>query len=171
MTEQVFPLITFYQGWETYQQGLVETITPLSPEQLAFPAASHHWTIGMVAQHIVANRVWWFQVWMGEGSPDLAPIAHWDPADEEEQPALEASELVAGLEATWHMIAEALARWTPADLGQVFPPPASLKEEERSMFGELTRQWILWHVLEHEIHHGGELSLALGGYGLAGIYG
>jgi uncharacterized damage-inducible protein DinB len=171
MTEQAFPLITFYKGWETYQQSLVETIAPLSPAQLALPAASHHWTIGMVAQHIVANRVWWFQVWMGEGSPDLAPIAHWDPADEEEQPALEASELVAGLEATWHMIAEALGRWTPADLGHVFPPPASLREEERSMFGERTRQWIIWHVLEHEIHHGGELSLALGGSGLKGIYG
>ncbi len=171
MTEQIFPLLTFYQGWKTYQQNLVEIIAPLSPEQLAFPAASHHWTIGMVAQHIVANRVWWFQLWMGEGNPDLASFAHWDPADEEEQPALSATELVAGLESTWQMIEDALARWTPVDLGHVFPPPASLREEERSMFGELTRQWIIWHVLEHEIHHGGELSLALGNYGLAGIYG
>ena len=168
MTEQALPLITFYKGWESYQHYLVETIAPLSSEQLALPAASHHWTIGMLAQHKVANRVWWFQVWMGEGSPDLAPIAHWD---EEEQPTLDAAELVAGLEATWRMIAEALARWTPADLGHVFPPPASLTEEDRSWFGELTLQWIVWHVLEHEIHHGGELSLALGGYGLAGIYG
>jgi uncharacterized damage-inducible protein DinB len=171
MTEQSLPLITFYKGWETYQRNLVEIIAPLSSEQLALPAASHQWTIGMVAQHMVANRVWWFQVWMGEGSPDLAPIAHWDPADPVEQPALEAAELVAGLKATWGMIQDALARWTPADLEHVFSPPASLSEEERSIFGELTRQWIVWHVLEHEIHHGGELSLALGGYGLAGIYG
>ncbi len=171
MTEQTLPLLTFYAGWETYQQSLVKMIAPLSPAQLALPASSHHWTIGMVAQHMIANRVWWFQVWMGEGSPDLAPIAHWDPADEEEQPALDASELVAGLESTWQMIAEALARWTPADLGHVFPPPAALREEERANFRPCTRQWIIWHVLEHEIHHGGELSLALGGYGLAGIYG
>ncbi len=171
MTEQPLPLITFYKGWETYQHSLVEIIAPLSSEQLALPAASHQWTIGMVAQHMVANRVWWFQVWMGEGSPDLAPIAHWDPADEEEQPALEAAELVAGLKATWRMIADALARWTPADLGHVFPPPASLREEERENFPPCTRQWILWHVLEHEIHHGGELSLALGEHGLSGIYG
>ena len=34
-----------------------------------------------------------------------------------------------------------------------------------------SRQRVIWHVLEHEIHHGGELSLALGGYGLEGIYG
>lgn len=171
MTEQSLPLITFYKGWETYQCGLVEVIAPLSSEQLALPAASHQWTIGMLAQHIVANRVWWFQVWMGEGSPDLAPIAHWDPADEVEQPALEAAELVAGLEATWGMIAEALARWTYADLEHVFSPPASLREEERENFSSFTRQWIIWHVLEHEIHHGGELSLALGGHGLVGIYG
>ncbi len=38
------------------------------------------------------------------------------------------------------------------------------------MFSELTRQWIIWHVLEHEILHGGELSLALGTYGLKAIY-
>ncbi len=35
MTEQAFPLTMFYQGWETYQQSLVETITPLSSEHLA----------------------------------------------------------------------------------------------------------------------------------------
>ena len=171
MTEQTLPLITFYKGWETYQQSLVETIAPLSPEQLAFPAASHQWTIGMLTQHIVANRVWWFQVWMGEGSPDLAPIAHWDPADEVKQSPLDAAELVAGLEATWRMIAGALARWTHADLGHVFQPPAALREEERENFPPFTRQWIVWHVLEHEIHHGGELSLALGGLGLEGVYG
>ncbi len=120
MTEQPLPLITFYQGWETYQQSLVETIASLSSAQLALPVAPHHWTIGMVAQHMVADRVWWFQLWMGEGSPDLAPIAQWDLADKEEQPALKADELVAGLESTWGMIAQALASFTPADLGHVF---------------------------------------------------
>jgi len=101
MTEQALPLTIFYTGWGVYQQNLVEIIAPLSPEQLALPASSHHWSIGMVAQHIVANRVWWFQGWMGEGSPDLAPIAHWDPGDNEEPPALASAELVAGFEATW----------------------------------------------------------------------
>jgi uncharacterized damage-inducible protein DinB len=171
MTEQALRLITFYKGWETYQQSLVETIAPLSPEQLAAPAESHHWTIGMLAQHMVANRVWWFQVWMGEGSPALAPIAHWDPADESANYTLDAAELVAGLESTWEMIADSLARWTPIDLGQTFPAPSTLSAAERAAFGTLTRQWIIWHVLEHEIHHGGELSLALGRYGLEGIYG
>ena len=171
MTAHTLPLMTFYQGWETYQQSLVETIAPLSPEQLIMPVAPHHWTIGMVAQHMVANRVWWFQLWMGEGNPELAPIMHWDPSDEGVQPMRKADELVAGLESTWGMIAQALASFTPTDLGRVFAPPASLSEAEKRAFGERTLQWIVWHVHEHEIHHGGELCLALGAYGLPGIYG
>jgi uncharacterized damage-inducible protein DinB len=171
VSDQALSLYTFYSGWEAFQRNLVAMIAPLSREQLALPASSHHWTIGMVAQHIVANRVWWFQMWMGEGSSELAAIAHWDPADPVEQPPLGSAELVAGLEATWQMIQETLARWTPADLGQTFSPPAAMSEEERSQYKDLSRQWMIWHVLEHEILHTGELSLALGSSGLRGLYG
>ncbi len=171
MTEQGVPLLTFYSGWKTWQQSLVEVVTPLSPEQLALPASPHEWTIGMIVQHIIGNRVWWFQVWMGEGSPELAPLAHWDPQDTEHVTVHSAAELVEGLERTWEMIVDALGRWTAADLTQVFSCPPFLGEEEQEIFGERTRQWIVWHTLEHEIHHGGELSLALGNYKLEGIYG
>lgn len=171
MTEQTLPLITFYKGWETYQQNLSTMLAQLSSAQLAFPAASHQWTIGMLAQHMIANRVWWFQVWMGQGSPDLAPLVHWDPADQAYQPPLTVTELGAGLKSSWDMIARALASWTAADLERVFTPPAAVSEAERKAFGERTLRWIVWHTLEHEIHHGGELSLALGGYDLQGIYG
>lgn len=166
MTEQGFPLTAFYSGWGSYQRSLVRIIAPLSPEQLALPSAPHHWSIGMVVQHIVANRVFWFQTWMGEGNPDLAPIATWGWG-QEDRPVGSAAELVVKLEATWQMIEDALARWTPADLGDL----VSVPEEEQGRFSERTRQWIIWHVLEHEIHHGGELSLALGTHGLEGIYG
>jgi uncharacterized damage-inducible protein DinB len=27
-------------------------------------------------------------------------------------------------------------------------------------------QWIIWHVLEHDIHHGSEISTTLGVHGL-----
>jgi uncharacterized damage-inducible protein DinB len=171
MTEQTPSLLTFYQGWRTYQQMLLEMISPLTPEQLALPASSHEWTIGKLAQHIIGNRVWWFQVWMGEGSPDLAPIAHWDPSDVAYQPVSDAATLVAGLESTWSMIEESLSRWTHAELAQIFQPPSALREDERENFPPFSRQWIIWHTLEHEIHHGGELSLALGEHGLPGIYG
>ncbi len=34
---------------------------------------------------------------------------------------------------------------------------------------EVTRGWIIWHVVEHDLHHGGELSYSLGALGLPGL--
>ncbi|MGI8507943.1 MAG: DinB family protein [Gemmatimonadaceae bacterium] len=167
MTEHALPLTTFYVGWDAYQRNLVEIIAPLSPEQLALPTALHHWSIGRVVEHILGARVFWFQTWMGEGNPALSPIASWG---QEDRPVGSAAELVVNLEATWQMIAEALARWTAADLGDPVSIPLSLSAEEWQKTPGYTRQWIIWHVLEHEFHHGGELSLALGAYGLKAIY-
>jgi uncharacterized damage-inducible protein DinB len=170
MTEQALPLDVVYQGWDRFQRDLVKAVAPLSPEQLALPVAPKHWPIGMLAQHILNDRVWWFHLWMGEGSAEAASYMHW----EEEQAGLSvhsAAELVAGLEATWGMIAGALARWTTADLGQVFNPPESLSAEERQTFGPSTRQEIIFHVLRHDLHHGGELAVGMGGYGLPTIWG
>ncbi len=33
----------------------------------------------------------------------------------------------------------------------------------------VSRSWIIYHVLEHDLHHGGEVSLTLGIHGLAAI--
>ncbi len=81
---------------------------------------------------------------------------------------------VVPFEKSWHVISSALDRWTSADLEQLFSPPAShqtwLRNQGLEEAPAHTRQWIVWHVLEHEIHHGGELSLALGTYGLESFY-
>jgi uncharacterized damage-inducible protein DinB len=160
MTEQAFSLATLHNYWENYQQRLIATITPLSPEQLALPVASHHWPIGELLGHMIGARFWWFHEWIGEEeSPDLVDWGN-------EQDLREAASLVHAFEMTWDMISPALTRSTAADLEHLVPPPAAVAEEESAH----TREWIVWHVLEHEIHHGGELSVALGGYGLQGIY-
>jgi uncharacterized damage-inducible protein DinB len=171
MTAQPVSLASIYAGWGRYQRGLVNILAPLSDAQLALPVPAHRWTIGRVAQHMVADRVWWFQLWMGQGGPDLAAILDWDAAEPAQQTARSSAELVAGLESTWQMIHAALEQWTPADLTRVVQPPAALSEEERNAFGPRSLEWMLWHVFEHEIHHGGELSVALGQQGLPGIYG
>lgn len=164
-TEHQLSLSLFYKGWDVYQQRLVAAIAPLTSEQLALRSSPQNWSVGMIATHIVATRVWWFHTRMGEGSADLAPLELWDRWEESEEPLplRSAAELVAGLERTWQMIQDALARWTPTDLEQVFPHPYNEESPARS------RQWIIWHVLEHDIHHGGELSSILGAHGLAAV--
>jgi uncharacterized damage-inducible protein DinB len=169
-TADAIPLAVVYQGWDGFQRNLVKAVAPLSPEQLALPIAPTHWPIGMLVQHILNNRVWWFDLWMGEATPEVAAFMHWEE-EEEGKSVHSAAELVAGLEATWGMIERVLNRYTVADLGQVFDPPASLSEAERQVFGPSTRQEILFHVLRHDIHHGGELAVGMGGHHLPTIWG
>jgi len=159
MSETTFSLSTLHDYWDNYRQRVNAALTPLTPEQLALPVASHQ-TVGELFGHLVGARFWWFHRWMGE--PEPPALVEWGT----EQDLREATSLLSGLELTWQMIAPALRRWSAADQAQVISPPASVAEQEPSH----TREWIVWHVLEHEIHHGGELSLALGGYGLQGVY-
>ncbi len=194
MTEHQLSLAPFYAGWDVYQQHLVAAIAPLTAEQLALRSSPQNWSVGMIVTHIVAGRAWWFHMRMGEGSADLASLELWDLGICEggEDPLHSAAELVAGLERTWQMIQNALAHLTPADLEQVFPHPdevvllrhAKLVEPALQQFAQAwldaahlaggdrparSRQWIIWHVLEHDIHHGGELSSILGAHGLAAV--
>src|SRR6266852_8207167 len=172
MTEQVSPLATLYKpGWEHYQQAVILTIAPLSSEQLALSVEPQQRSIGELLEHMIGARFNWFHLWMGEGDP----TRDWNDDQATSEPTVqEAAALVAMFEKSWHVIASALDRWTSADLEQLFLPPAShqawLRKQGLVEAPPQTRQWIVWHVLEHEIHHGGELSLALGTHGLESFY-
>src|SRR5947209_19504114 len=154
---QATSLTTFYKGWDVYQQELSKAIAPLSPEQIALRPTPHLRSILEIATHIIAVRARWFHNLMGEGNEEIASIAGWDRGG---APALNAADLVSGLETTWQMIQHALARWTPADLEYIFKGTRNGEEYQ------LSRQWVLWHVIEHDLHHGGELSFSLGIHGL-----
>jgi uncharacterized damage-inducible protein DinB len=169
MAEQISPLATFYKpGWEHYQHALIQTIAPLSPAQFALSLGPHQRSIGELVDHLIGARFNWFHLWMGEGDPDR----DWNEGEDEdhdEPTVYRAPALIAMFEKSWHVISSALDRWTSADLEQLFSPPDShqawLRNQGLAQAPAHTRQWIVWHVIEHEIHHGGELSLAVGTYG------
>jgi uncharacterized damage-inducible protein DinB len=154
MTENHTTLAAFYKGWDDYQEHLIKAIAPLSPDQLALQVAPQLRSIGEIAAHIISARVWWFHNIMGEGSADIASMVSWD---DDGAPSRTATELVSGLESTWLMIQNALERLTPADLEKRF------QRRETTV----SRQWIIWHIIEHDLHHGGELSYSLGIHELA----
>ena len=33
----------------------------------------------------------------------------------------------------------------------------------------ITRQWVIWHLMEHDLHHGGEISITLTAHGVQGL--
>ena len=193
MTEHQHSLLPFYEGWGRYNQHLVAAIAPLTVEQLALLLRNtpQHWSIGMYMTHIVANRAWWFHARMGEGSNDLTSLDLWalGVCEADVDPCHTAAELVAGLEKTWQLIEETLARLTPADLDRLVPPLTQADRERHAKLvepalqpyaqmwldaerpaGEVrptrSRQWIIGGVLAHDIHHGSEISTILGVHGL-----
>src|SRR5246127_5013362 len=124
MAANQLSLLPFYAGWGIYQQRLAAAIAPLTIEQLTLRNTPQHWSIGMYVTHIVANRAWWFHARMGEGSDELTSFELWalGVCEADVDPGHTAAELVAGLENTWQLIEEALARLTPAELEQTIPP-------------------------------------------------
>jgi uncharacterized damage-inducible protein DinB len=150
-------LMAYYVGWPDYQQMLVDGIAALTPDQLALRSAPNQRPVWLIAAHIIGTRVGWFQGRLGEGDASIAAYDSWDM---DGAPPRTAPELVEGLNATWAMIEGCLARWTPAMLDDPFVRQFPDRISTR------TRGWIIWHVLEHDVHHGGELFLTLGIHGL-----
>jgi uncharacterized damage-inducible protein DinB len=160
MTEADSTLLRYYSGWEVFQRDTVAATSSLTPEQLGLRSAPPMWSVGMLLTHMVAARASWFHGWMEHGPAELVRYPAWDETNDSPRSA---AELVQGLEATWEMIHDGLSKWNADDLDQSFTSPYNPARPPR------TRQWIIWHVLEHDLRHGGEVSLTLGMHGVAGI--
>lgn len=150
-------LAALFKGWHDYQNALLKALVPLSDEQLTLRAAPNERTIGEMTAHIIGARAGWFYELMGEGGELFADMRTWDEAG---APTRNAAELVEGVETSWRVMHEAIARWAPAEWEQVY------KGERNGQPYEIPRRWVIWHLIEHDLHHGGEISLTLGMHGL-----
>lgn len=157
---------TIREGWAKHQDLVLTALRDLTPEQLALRPAPHEWAIWQIAGHMAGSRAYWFHDVLGEGDDALRDLfrvesttvpglpledAGWE--DDETHPRT-ASELVDAFERTWAMIDDRLQRWTTDDLAVSFA--------RYGHGGMTTRAWVVWHLIEHEGHHGGAISLILG---------
>lgn len=147
---------TFRESWQHYQELLVEAIRPLEPEQLTLRAAPRLRSIGETVRHVIGARARWFGDDIGRGGEELAGLARWDRGDAPERGG---EELALALAVTWEAMQESISGWTPAEWAQVF-------HDEDNDPETFDRRWVVWHLIEHDVHHGGEISLALGMHGL-----
>ena len=143
------------QGWQEYQNALVIVVRPLTPEQLALRIAPNLRSAGEITAHLVVGRAAWFFKLLKEkqDNDELAAISQREQAH---QFAPTAADLAHSLEVTWDLIHDAISRWTPAELTESIILPWIGPQYP------ITRSWVIWHVLEHDLHHGGELTQTLG---------
>ncbi len=151
-------LDVIYENWRGYQEKLRDCIAPLSTEQLDLQPAPHMWPLGQIVQHIISVRAGWFSGTLQDDDERMHEyMSAWG---QRESPARSGAELARGLDETWAFVEARLQRWTPADCAKTFP------DEYDGQVYMVSRSWVIYHVLEHDLHHGGEVSLLLGMNGL-----
>jgi len=168
MTE-LHTLASVYEGWEGYQTSIVNAIAPLTPAQLAWRPRPEMRSVGEIVRHVALGRLVWFVRMDAPFSQEIAArIVEWETDSDGArfiiESALPIAEDVDGLlgwlNETWRMIAATLDAWTVEDLGATFV---------HGWNGEkwaVSRQWVLWRIMAHDIHHGGEIALMLGMQGI-----
>lgn len=149
-----------YKGWHLYQEVMIRALAPLNVEQLALRASPNLRSVAEIAAHVIGARARWFHSLMGEGGEEFRAFVNWDRRGARVRTA---EELVSGLEATWAGMHDVIARWTPEQWENTWPG------EDASEPGEITRQWVIWHVIVHDVHHGGEISITLGAHGVPAL--
>jgi uncharacterized damage-inducible protein DinB len=113
-------------------------------------------------RHIVAGRLNWFLRMQAPLSAELArEVPEWIEDKDgnryvsEDALSADPAELIRWMERTWQMIETTLTEWTVGELGYTYL---------HTYWGKtytISRQWTIWRILSHDIHHGGQLSLLL----------
>lgn len=162
-------LLSVFDGWAGYNTSIVHAVGLLNAAQLACKPAPEMRTLGEVVRHIALGRLSWFLHMGAPGSAELAAaIPQWETDSdgnrwvvEDALPITEdAGELTRWLEDSWAMIDCTLAEWTVDDLRERY------LHRWNGQQWNVSRQWTLFRILAHDIHHGGEVSLMLGLQGI-----
>ena len=142
-----------FSHWDQIRADLLVIIDKFSDDELSIVPVRGGWPLGIIMLHIGEAEEGWFRYVIQR------EIDHWPIFELEDYPTKEA---IKTLLTEIHDRTEAyLATLSLADLEQEIEPQ---KGEQNFKLG-----WIIWHVLEHEIHHRGELSFILGLLGREGL--
>jgi uncharacterized damage-inducible protein DinB len=156
-------LSRIFEGWGGYQTSLLHAVEPLSAEQLRWRPGPERRSVGELVRHIALGRITWLT---RIGAPGIEPVAAQVPqwhtdgdgarhVVEEAIPADQTGLLVEWLNSSWHPIGRLLDEWPVEDLFKDY------RHRFRGVDFAPTRQWTLWRIMCHDIHHGGQLALLL----------
>jgi uncharacterized damage-inducible protein DinB len=152
VSEEISTLMSIYHGWQNYQGLLIAALVPLDQAQLSLRSAAHLHSIEEIATHMIGERSRLFGSPIADGDLGLKEFRRWDLAGEPERSSLQIQE---GLRYTLDYIHQCVKNWTPEEWSSTWPGDGPSEP------AEIQRQWIVWHLLEHDLHHGGEISLTM----------
>ena len=132
--------------WQSVRRGLLDALDEFSDEELYFRPAEGLWSLGEVALHIADAEEGWFDYVV------LRRLPEW-PQNSSLQAYPSMTGVQKRLDEVHTRTLDFLKPLSPADLDRAIQAPWG---------SEFPLHFVLWHVLEHEIHHRGEIFLMLG---------
>ena len=144
----------YLKRWPPVREGLLVVVDAFQPEDLSFVPVEGGWSVGRTILHISSAANYWLH------SGILSSENAYGPGESilENYPTIEA---IKNFLAEEHQrTLDLLAEFNEDDWEKRFPYPDGYAYPP---------SWVFWHVLEHEIHHRGELSLILGILGRDGL--
>jgi uncharacterized damage-inducible protein DinB len=142
-----------FSNWDQVRRDLIITIDRFEKAELAYVPYPNSWSVGEIILHIASAEEGWFQYVVNR------KYNQWpDDFRIEEYPSKEL--LKARLDEVHQRTIELLDSLAVEDLEKRIDFPWN---------GSGSLGWIIWHVLEHEIHHRGELSMIHGLLGREGL--
>lgn len=138
--------------WKEVRTDLFRALDMLSDEQLSFVPREGMWSLGETVRHIANTEEGWFRYVVER------KYAQWPPDySAADYPTVESIKaLLTDVHARTQAFLEPL---TLEDLEQIIDSPSG---------EQIPLKWIVWHVIDHEIHHRGEVFLMLGLMGMEG---
>lgn len=137
-----------FGNWQATRLGLYQALDKLTDDQLNFVPRAGLWSLGETARHIAETETGWIGI-IARNEIDTWP----------KYPAGQYTTVAAIkqlLEEVHQRTLAYLNGKTEADLDRVID----------LSWGTITVGGVVWHVLEHEIHHRGEIYLMLGLLGM-----
>lgn len=152
--------VGFYlSALDDVREDLRKLVADLSPEHLAQSAAAGMHPIGALVLHIGEAESWWIQrnVCGLELTEEEKQAAHWtdefDDAETFARRGYTAQYCLDAIDRVRQRSRELLAAFSDDDLDRLF----SYQRGERTI--EASLRWVLHHLVDHEAHHKGQISL------------
>ncbi len=148
-------LSAVYEGWEGFNRSLVHAVVDLNSDTLEFRSHPEMNSVGEVFLHLADGRVDWLERIDPEGFSGLR-----SKISARESSITNAVELSSWLDETWQATAAMLSRWSVHDLDATYEQPYQGKVYA------VSRQWVIWRIMCHDIYHGGQISELLAAQGI-----
>ncbi len=139
-----------FSNYYTIRKELLDGVRNLTQEQLDWSPPNHKNTIGYLLGHIAGCEHWWIEG-VARGSIDYQG----DRFDN----ARELPEILDLLDEQFRVFSGWLARETTDDWDEVF-------YEVKGRDEKVSKRWLVWHVVEHQARHRGQIFMMLRMQGL-----